>query len=135
MNKGFWLTVGLIAPLAITTRAQAQFYPQPSYGSNVVVVPPSYPGVGPGTTGGYDGPFSSPPGNQHRLRELLETGGVDRPSRTNGAPQGCIYSGQIYSEGAVVRNEAGRQVCGPRAGAEPDASGQLPLSWRAVPGE
>ena len=135
VNKKFWVAVVLMVPLAITTRAQAQFYPQPSYGSNVVVVPPSYPGGGNGTAGGYDAPFSSPPGDQHRLRDLLETGGVERPNRTSGAPQGCIYSGQIYSEDAVVRNEAGRQVCGPRAGAEPDASGQLPLSWRAVPGE
>ena len=79
-------------------------------------------------------PFPSPQAGQQRLPEMLETGGVEQPPR-QATPQGCIYSGQIYSEGAIVRNEAGRQVCGQRAGAEPDASGQMPLSWRAVPGE
>lgn len=112
---------------------QAQYPSRPSYGSSIVVVPPTYPG-GDNTGGSYGMPFLSPQAGQQRLLEMLDTGGVEQPPR-QAAPQGCIYSGQIYSEGAIVRNEAGRQVCGQRAGAEPDASGQMPLSWRAGPGE
>ena len=128
-----WMAVALLLPIGVTTGAEAQYSSRPSYGSSIVVVPPTYPS-GDNTGGGYGMPFSSPQAGQQRLLEMLETGGVEQPPR-QATPQGCIYSGQIYSEGAIVRNEAGRQVCGQRAGAEPDASGQMPLSWRAVPGE
>ena len=132
MRMKFWMAVALLLPIAVSTGAHAQYPSRPSYGSSIVVVPPTYPGGD--NTGGYGMPFPSPQAGQQRLLEMLETGGVEQPPRQT-TPQGCIYSGQIYSEGAVVRNEAGRQVCGQRAGTEPDASGQLPLSWRAVPGE
>ena len=122
------------AALLLPIAAQAQFYPQPGYGPNVVIVPPAYPNNGDNTGGGVNMPFQPPQVGQQRLLEMLETGGVEQPPRRT-TPQGCVYSGQVYSEGAIVRNEAGRQVCGPRTGAEPDASGQMPLSWRAVPGE
>jgi len=98
----------------------------------IVVVPPTYPSGD--NSDGYGMPFPSPQAGQQRLLEILETGGVEQPPR-QAAPQGCIYSGQVYLDGAIVRNEARRQVCGQRAAAEPDASGQMPLSWRAVPGE
>jgi hypothetical protein len=120
----------IAATLLLPIAAQAQFYPQPSYGSNVVIVPPAYPNGG----GGSTMPIPSPQAGQQRLLEMLETGGIEQPARWT-TPQGCVYSGQLYSEGATVRNDAGRRVCGPRAGAEPDDSGQMPLSWRAVPGE
>ena len=118
----------IAAALLLPIAAQAQFYPQPSYGPA-----PAYPNAGDSTGSGYNMPFQPPQVGQQRLLEMLETGGVEQPARRT-TPQGCVYSGQVYSEGAMVRNEAGRQVCGPRAGAEPDASGQRPLSWRAVPG-
>ncbi len=124
----------IAAALLLPIAAQAQFYPQPSYGPNVVIVPPAYPNSNDGAGTGYNMPFQPPQAGQQRLLEMLETGGVEQPAR-RATPQGCVYSGQVYSEGAMVRNEAGRQVCGQRAGAEPDASGQMPLSWRAVPGE
>ena len=133
MSWKFWIAMTVMLPIGISPGAQAQYSSRPSYGSSIVVVPPTYSGVD-NTGGGYAMPFPSPQAGQQRLLEMLETGGVEQPSR-QATPQGCIYSGQIYSEGAIVRNEAGRQVCGQRAGAEPDASGQMPLSWRAVPGE
>ena len=132
MRMKFWMAVALLLPIAVSPVAHAQCPSRPSYGSSIVVVPPTYPGGD--NTGGYGMPFPSSQAGQQRLLEMLETGGVKQPPHQT-TPQGCIYSGQIYSEGAVVRNEAGRQVCGQRAGAEPDASGQMPLSWRAVPGE
>ena len=127
-------TMLLAATLMLPIAAQAQFYPQPSYGSNVVIVPPVYPNGGNDIGGGTNMPFPSPQAGQQRLLEMLETGGIEQPER-RATPAGCIYSGQAYSEGAMVRNEAGRQVCSPRAGAEPDVSGQMPLSWHTVPGE
>ena len=135
MKFRFWITTALLLPIGSMSCVQAQPYQQRSLGPSVVIVPPAYPGSDGNTGSGYDMPFPSPQAGQQRLLEMLDTGGIERPSRGIAAPQGCIYSGQIYSEGAMVRNEAGRQVCGPRAGAEPDASGQMPLSWRAVPGE
>lgn len=127
-------TIIIAATLLLPIAAQAQFYPQPSYGSNVVIVPPAYPSGGDGTGGGSTMPFQSPQAGQQRLLEMLETGGIEQPARRT-MPEGCVYSGQVYSDGAIVRNDAGRQVCGPRAGAEPDGSGQMPVSWRAIPGE
>lgn len=134
VTRKFWVAMVLLAPIGVSTSAQAQYYPPPSYGPNVVIVPPVFPNGGDNTGGGYNMPFQSPQVGQQRLLEMLETGGIEQPVRRP-TPQGCVYSGQIYSEGAVVRNDAGRQVCSPRAGAEPDASGQMPLSWHAVPGE
>lgn len=132
MRMKFWMAVTLLLPIGLSTGAQAQHPSRSSYGSSIVVVPPTYSGGD--NTGGYGMPFPSPQAGQQRLLEMLDTGGVEQSPR-HATPQGCIYSGQIYSEGAIVRNDTGRQVCGPRTGAEPDASGQMPLSWRAVPGE
>ena len=129
----FVAAMTLLLPIGSLAIAQAQVYPQPSYGSNVVIVPPAYPGGG-NTGAGDSMPFPSPQAGQRQLLEMLETGGIEQLPRRDTAP-GCIYSGQVYPEGAVVRNEAGRQLCGPRAGAEPDASGQMALSWRPVSGE
>lgn len=129
--------MAVLVPIGVTAPAAAQSYMRPSYGQNVIIVPPSYPGypAGDDTGGGPGLPFLSPQAGQQRLLEMLDTGGIERPARSNDAtPPGCVYSGQIYSEGAIIRSDAGRQVCGPRAGVEPDASGQTPLAWQAVPG-
>ena len=133
MKIEFMVAMTLLLPMGSLATAQAQLYPQPSYGSSVVIVPPAFYGGG-DTGSGNNMPFPSPQAGQRRLLEMLETGGIEQLPRRD-TPAGCIYSGQVYSEGAVVRSEAGRQLCGPRAGAEPDASGQMPLSWRAVSGE
>ena len=67
-----------------------------------------------------------------RLLETLDTGGIERPAPST-RPPGCIYAGQIYSEGAVVTPTNGeRQTCVPRPGAEPDLSGQMPLAWQSM---
>ncbi len=133
MKIEFMVAMTLLLPMSSLATAQAQLYPQPSYGSSVVIVPPAF--YGGGNTGAGDSvPFPSPQAGQRQLLEMLETGGIEQHPRRDTAP-GCIYSGQVYPEGAVVRIEAGRQLCGPRAGAEPDASGQMPLSWRPVSGE
>ena len=121
----------MIAATLLPAAAYAQLSQPGYYAPNVVVMPPGYGGYG--SAEDNASPFPSPLANQQRLLEMLNTGGIEPPARRT-APQGCIYAGQTYSEGAIVRNEAGRQVCGPHAGAEPDASGQVPLSWRAVPG-
>lgn len=133
MKIEFMVAMTLLLPMGSLATAQAQLYPQPSYGSSVVIVPPAFAGGG-NIGGGDNMPFPSPQAGQQRLLEMLETGGIEQLPRRDNAP-GCIFSGQVYSEGTVVRNEAGRQLCGPRAGAEPDASGQMPLNWRAVSGE
>lgn len=87
--------------------AEARFYTEPSYGSKVVIVPPAYP-TGGGNTGiVYNMPFQSPQAGQRRLLEMLETGGVEQPVRRT-MQQDYVYSGLVYSEGAIVRREARR---------------------------
>lgn len=122
----------IAAALLLPAAAHAQSSQSGYYGRSVAITPPSYGADS--SVESYASPFPSPLARQQRLLEMLNTGGVEQPAHRT-VPQGCIYSGQVYSEGAIVRNGAGRQRCDPHAGAEPDASGQLPLSWRAVPGD
>lgn len=125
-----WMMVGTVV-LTLPLAAQAQYYPPVPYGTNgTVIVPPSYP-AGPGATM----PFQSPQAGQQRMLEMLQNGGLERPEQARPErPRGCIFAGQLYSEGAVVKSEIGLQVCDETNGAPPDARGEPPLRWRVVPG-
>lgn len=107
------------AALLLPGMAQAQLpgqnYPYQSYiPPNVVVTPPPFVGSGAGS--GYPLPFETQQQQSQRLLEMLDTGGIERPAPA-ATPPGCVFAGQVYTEGATVRSEGGdRQVCGPRPG-------------------
>lgn len=127
------LASALLVPVLARAQTPAQFYPQQQfYAPNVVVTPPPFVGGGAGT--GYPLPFETQQMQQHRMLEMLDTGGIERPAPT-ATPPGCVYAGQVYTEGATVRSEGGdRQVCGPRPGSRPDLNGHVPLAWQPAPG-
>lgn len=98
----------------------------------VVVTPPPF--TGGEASAGNPLPFETQQMQQQRLLEMLDTGGIERPAPA-ATPLGCVYAGQVYTEGATVRSEGGdRQVCGPRPGSRPDLNGQVPLAWQPASG-
>lgn len=130
MGRRVMMMVVAGAAVMLPLAAQAQYYPVLPYGPTVTtIVPPSY-STGPGAAM----PFPSPQAGQQRLLELLQNGGVDRPERGSEPSRGCIYAGQLYSEGAVIKSDAGRQMCSKPAGADQDGRGESLLAWRLVPG-
>ncbi|MGI4952775.1 MAG: hypothetical protein ACRYGM_13325 [Janthinobacterium lividum] len=126
----------LLLLLAVQAPIQAQIpiqAPSPrSFGPGVLVGP--LQGGGRGGIVGDAIPFAAPQFGPQPLLGPIVLDGLDPSSLGGEAAPGCLYAGQAYSEGAVIRNDAGRQVCGPRRGAVPDASGQVPLGWRFIPG-
>ncbi|MDJ0390186.1 hypothetical protein QMO56_18915 [Roseomonas sp. E05] len=133
MVRKLLVAVALLLPGMAQAQLPGQNYPYQSYiPPNVVVAPPPFAGSGAGA--GYPLPFETQQMQQQRLLEMLDTGGIARPA-TAATPPGCVYAGQVYTEGATVRSEGGeRQVCGPRPGARPDLNGQVPLAWQPAPG-
>ncbi|WP_186374237.1 hypothetical protein [Roseomonas gilardii] len=124
------LVATLLLPEAAMAQLPGQFGPQQQFLAPNVVVTLPFAG---GTVGANPLPFETQQTQQQRLLEMLNTGGIERPAPAAVAA-GCMFAGQIYSEGALVRAEGGdRQVCLPRPGAEPDAAGHLPLAWQAAP--
>lgn len=125
------MVLAIMGVAVLPTCAQAQYYPPVPYGTNGTVIVPPANSSGPGAAM----PFPSPQAGQQRLLELLQHGGLDRsePARAE-PPRGCIFAGQLYSDGAVVKSEVGLQVCGETNAVPPDALGQRPLRWRVVPG-
>lgn len=127
------LVAALLLPELAMGQASGQFAPQPQFvAPNVIVTPPPY-GFGGGGYGASSAlPFETQQTQQQRLLETLDTGGIERPA-PSARPPGCIYAGQIYSEGAVVTPTNGERLrCVPRPGAEPDLSGQMPLAWQSM---
>ena len=114
------------------TPIQAQV-PSPRSLSPGVLVGPLQ-GGGRGGIAGDAIPFAAPQLGPQPLLGPVLLDGIDASGFGGEAAPGCLYAGQAYSEGAIIRNDAGRQVCGQRRGAVPDASGQVPLGWRFIPG-
>ena len=127
------LVAAVLLPGSAMAQVPGQFAPQPQFvAPNVVVTPPAFGFGGGGYGTSSPLPFETQQTQQQRLLETLDTGGIERPAPST-RPPGCIYAGQIYSEGAVVTPTNGeRQTCVPRPGAEPDLSGQRPLAWQSM---
>lgn len=125
------MLLAVMGGVVLPACANAQYYRPVPYGTNgTVIVPPAY-SSGPGAAM----PFPSPQAGQQRMLELLQNGGLERsePPRAD-SPRGCIFAGQLYSEGAVVKSDVGLQICDETNAVPPDARGQRPLRWRVVPG-
>lgn len=132
MRSMLWVSM-LLLPIVARAQIPQRYYPQEQfYAPNVVVTPPPF--VGGGAGGGSPLPFETQQIQHQRLLEMLDTGGIERPAPA-APPLGCVFAGQVYTEGATVRSEGGdRQVCGPRPGSRPDLNGQVPLAWQPAPG-
>ena len=103
------------------------FTARPSYGSSIVVVPPTYQGSD-NTGGGYAMPFPSPQVGQQRLLEMLETGGVEQPPPSSDTAGVHLLRPDLLGRcGRAERGGAAgvRPACRSRAGRRGAAAAEL----------